>query len=136
MRNGDRLEGKVARVASIIFPQPLVIEKLNKLYQNHRWMSVQGIYNRTAPSLGYARICYWNWIGVNDDYVCKKRVYGSHLCASVCNAGAVNFIRFRLGAWQIRVNDYNLKSIARMERICDHCRSPINGTGTIECEDE
>ena len=31
VRNGDRLGGKVARVASIIFPQPLVIEKLNKL---------------------------------------------------------------------------------------------------------
>ena len=43
VRNGDRLEGKVARVASIIFPQPLVIEKLNKLYQRQSWMSVQGI---------------------------------------------------------------------------------------------
>ena len=115
-RNGDRLEGKVSRVASIIFPQPLVIEKLNKLYQRQRWMSVQGIHNpaRTAPSLGYARIRYLNWIGVSNNYVCKKRVYSSHLYASVCNTGAINFIRFRLGAWQIRVNDINFKSTARM----------------------
>ena len=52
VRNGDRLEGKVARVASVIFPQPLVIEKLNKLHQRQRWMSVQGIHTppRRAPS--------------------------------------------------------------------------------------
>ena len=101
-------------------------------------MSVQGIHTppRTAPSLGYARIRYWNWIGVSDDYVCKKRVYGSHLCASVCNAGAIIFIRFRVGAWKIRVNDINFKSSARVERVCDHCRSLNNGAGTTECEDE
>ena len=73
---------------------------------------------------------------MSDDYVCKKRVYGSHLCASVCNADAINFIRFRLGAWQIRVNDINFKSSARVERVCDHCMSLSNGAGTTECEDE
>ena len=73
---------------------------------------------------------------MSDDYVCKKRVHSRHLCASVCNAGAINYIRFRLGAWQIRVNDINMKSIARMERVCDHCRSLNNGAGTTECEDE
>ena len=105
-------------------------------------MSVQGINSppRTVPSLGYAKIRDLNWIGVSDDYVCKKGVYSSHLCASVCNTGAINFTRFRLGAWQIRVSDINLKSIARMERVCvilcDHCKSLNNGAGTTDCEDE
>ena len=49
---------------------------------------------------------------------------------------AVNCIRLGLGAWQIQVNDIKLKATARMERVCDHCKSLSNGADATECEDE
>ena len=44
-----------------------------------------------------------------------------------------NLSRFRVGAWQLKVNDHKFKSIGRIDRVCDYCK---NTCGINECEDE
>ena len=45
-----------------------------------------------------------------------------------------NLSRFRVGAWQLKVNDHKFKSVlGRINGVCDFCK---NTCGENECEDE
>ena len=37
-----------------------------------------------------------------------------------------NLSRFRVGAWQLKVNDHKFKIISRVDGVCDSCKTTCN----------
>ena len=62
---------------------------------------------REAPRLGYVRIRYFNWVGITGHPVCIRRTFNCHLGGSIASTTVTNLSRFRVGAWQLKVNDHN-----------------------------
>ena len=117
----------LGRVMGIVFPTGLVMDKLNELYLKNRWDNIQGIHTcpREAPRLGYARIRYFNWVGITGHPVCLRRTFNGHLSGSIASTAVTNLSRFRVGALQVKVNDHKCKSIARIDRVCDYCKNTV-----------
>ena len=49
--------------------------------------------------------------------ICLRRTFNGHLSGSIASTVVTNLSWFRVGAWQLKVNDHKFKRIARIESL-------------------
>ena len=104
----------LAAICTFTFNENTVKMFINTLYEERDSIYI-GICPKTAPSNGYAICKYINWTGIPGS-VCDKKKYNQHFHIYMNKAHFYNLTRFRMGAWNIKVNSIHHHHISRNQR--------------------